>query len=89
MKLIARSVSALVFAGTMLVSTAAFASSAQIAHQAYRGELAGIPGFQRLEQGLNSRKITVDDIIQAAGMEPTPALRSSVRSSLRVIADFN
>lgn len=82
-----RAFSALAFVGTVFASASAFAAPADIANQAYRGELDGIPGYERLELGYNSRSITVDDIITAAGKEPTPALRSSVRSSLRVIAD--
>ena len=89
MKSITRTFSALAFAGTLFASSAAFASPSGLAEQAYRGQIDGIPGYNRLEQGLNSRNITIDDIITAAGKEPTPALRASVRSSLRVIADVN
>ena len=87
MTFITRPVSALAFAGTLFASASAFASPADIAQQAYRGQLDGIPGYQQLEQGYNSRNITVDDIIEAAGKEPTTELRASVRSNLRVIAD--
>ena len=87
MKSFTRAFSALAFAGTLFASASAFAAPADIAEQAYRGQLDGIPGYERLELGYNSRSITVDDIIEAAGKEPTPELRSSVRSSLRVIAD--
>ncbi len=87
MKSFTQTASAFAFVGTLLAASSAFASPADIAQQAYRGELAGIPGYERLELGYNSRSITVDDIITAAGQEPTTALRSSVRSSLRVIAD--
>ncbi len=89
MKPITRVLSALAFAGTVFAATAAFASPVSIAHQAYRGELKGIPGYQQLEQGLNSHTISIDDIIKAAGETPTPELRASVRSSLRTIADLN
>ena len=87
MTVITRTVSAFAFVGTVLAASSAFASPADIAQQAYRGQLDGIPGYQRLEQGYNSRNISIDDIIEAAGKEPTTELRSSVRSSLRVIAD--
>ena len=87
MKSITRAFSAFAFVGTVLAASSAFAAPADIAEQAYRGELDGIPGYERLELGYNSRSITVDDIIEAAGKEPTPELRTSVRSSLRVIAD--
>ncbi len=79
--------SAFAFVGTLLAASSAFASPADIAQQAYRGQLDGIPGYQRLEQGYNSRNISIDDIITAAGKEPTTELRSSVRSNLRAIAD--
>ena len=75
MTLITRAVSAVAFAGTLFASAAAFAAPADVAHQAYRGELPGIPGYQRLELGLNSRNISVDDIIEAAGKEPTCEFR--------------
>ncbi len=89
MTLITRTVSALAFTATLFASASAFATPANLAEQAYRGELDGIPGYERLELGYNSRSITVDDIIEASGQQPTTALRSSVRSSLRAIADVN
>ena len=89
MKSLIRSFSTFAFVGTVFAATAAFASPVDIAEQAYRGELSGIPGYERLEQGYNSRNISVDDIIEAAGQEPTPSLRTSVRASLRIIADVN
>ena len=89
MKSITRSLSALAFGASLFTAASAFAAPADIAEQAYRGELNGIPGYERLELGYNSRNISIDDIIEAAGKEPTPALRTSVRSSLRVIADVN
>ena len=88
MKLLTRTVSALPFTGTLCASAAAFAAPADVAYQAYRGELPGIPGYQRLELGLNSRNISVADIIEAAGKEPTPELRTTVRSNLRTVVDF-
>ena len=87
MKSLTRVFSSFAFVGTVLAASSAFAAPADIAQQAYRGQLEGIPGYERLELGYNSRNITVDDLIEAAGKEPTPELRSSVRSSLRVIAD--
>lgn len=88
MKSITRAFSALAFTGTLFASAAAFAAPVDLAYQAYRGELPGIPGYQRLELGLNSRNISVDDIIEAAGEEATPELQNQVRSSLRVITEF-
>ncbi len=88
MKSITRALSALAFTGTLFASAAAFAAPADIAHQAYRGELPGIPGYQRLNLGLNSRNITINDIIEAAGQEATPELRNQVRSNLRTVTDF-
>ena len=88
MKSFTQTASIFAFVSTLLASAAAIAAPANIAEQAYRGQLNGIPGYERLELGYNARSITVDDIIEAAGKEPTPELRSSVRSSLRVIADI-
>ncbi len=87
MKSFTQTASIFAFIGTLLASAAAIAAPADIAEQAYRGQLKGIPGYERLELGYNSRSITIDDIITAAGKEPTTELRSSVRSSLRAIAD--
>ena len=87
MKSFNRAFSAFAIVGTVFAASSAFASPADIAQQAYRGQLDGIPGYERLELGYNSRSITVDDIIEAAGKEPTTELRASVRSNLRVIAD--
>ena len=89
MKSITRAFSTLAFVGTVFAAGSALAAPVDIAEQAYRGQLDGIPGYERLELGYNSRNISIDDIIEAAGKEPTPALRTSVRSSLRVIADVN
>ena len=89
MKSLTRAFSALAFVGTVLASSAAFAGPVDIANQAYRGELEGIPGYQQLEQGLNSRNITVDDVIEASGEESTPELRSELRNALRAVVDFN
>ena len=88
MKALTPAISAIAFSGTLFAAIAASAAPAEIAHQAYRGELPGIPGYQRLELGLNSRNISINDIIEAAGKEVTPERQSKVRSSLRAVTDF-
>ncbi len=64
-------------------------SSASIAHQAFRGELPGIPGYQRLKLDLNSRNISVDDIIDAAGEDTSLKLKQQVWNSLRTVLGLN
>ena len=56
---------------------------------AHSGQLPGIPGYQRLELDLNSRNISFDDTIKAAGKELIHQMRSQLRSSLRTVVDFN
>jgi hypothetical protein len=74
MKSITRPLAALVFAGTVLASSAAVAATSyagtpfDIATRAYRGQIKGIPGYQSLESGLRSGKITGEDILKAAGI---------------------
>ena len=83
MKSLNRAFSALVFAGTVLASTSAFAATPfDIANRAYRGQLDGISGYQTLSQNLNSGKVTVEDVITAAGETPTAELERSVGSFL-------
>lgn len=88
MKSLTPALSAIAFSGTLFATIAASAAPANIAHQAYRGELPGIPGYQRLELGLNARNISVNDIIEAAGKEATPELQTQVRSNLRTVTNF-
>ncbi len=88
MKALTYALSAVAFSGTLFATIAASAAPASIAHQAYRGELPGIPGYQQLELGLNSRNISVNDIIEAAGEDVTPELHSQVRSNLRTVTNF-
>ena len=83
MKSITRAFSALLFTGTLLASASAFAATPfDIATRAYRGQLDGISGYQSLSQDLNSGKVTVEDILNAAGEAPTPELERSVASFL-------
>lgn len=90
MKLITRAIFTLVFAGTLIVSAAAFAATPfDIATRAYRGQLEGIPGYQTLLQDLTSGKVTAKDIIVASGETPTPELESSIKSFLRAFNNNN
>ena len=83
MQSISRAFSAFAVVGTLLASSSAFAATPfEIANQAYRGQLDGIRGYQTLSQNLNSGKVSVEDIITAAGETPTPELERSVGSFL-------
>ena len=84
MKSITRAFSAFAIVGTVLASSSAFAATPfDIATRAYRGQLDGISGYQTLSQDLNSGKVTVEDILNAAGETPTPELERSVGSFLQ------
>lgn len=86
MKPITRAFSTLVFTGTLLASASAFAATPfDIATRAYRGQINGISGYQTLSQDLNSGKVTVEDILTAAGETPTPELEHSVGNFLQNI----
>lgn len=84
MKSITRTFSALAFAGTLLASSAALASTPfNAATQAYRGELNGIPGYEVLRSGLRSGLISGEDILEAAGLESNARDANFVESALR------
>lgn len=65
-----------------LSSSASATSPNDIASQAYRGQLKGIGGYQQLILDLNSGRITVTDVIKAAGETPTPELERHVQTFL-------
>ncbi len=84
MRSITRAFSALIFTGTLLASASALAATPfDIATRAYRGQIDGINGYQSLTQNLNSGKVSVEDILTAAGETPTPELERSVGSFLK------
>ena len=83
MKSLNHAFSALLFAGTLLATSSAFAATPfDIATRAQRGQLDGINGYQTLTQDLSSGKVTVEDVITAAGETSTPELERSVGSFL-------
>lgn len=83
MKSLTRAFSAFAVVGTVLASSSAFAATPfEIASKAHRGELDGIRGYQTLQLHLDSGKVSVEDIIEAAGATPTPELERSVGSFL-------
>ena len=50
-----------------------------IAVMANRGQIKGIPGYDTLHMHLMLNKITAEEIIEAAGYEPTAQLTRDVR----------
>lgn len=90
MKSITRTVSALVFAGTVLASSAAWAglpsrvgTPFDVANRAYRGQLDGIPGYASLRSSLRSGKISGEAILQAAGVDVNSRDANLVEAFLR------
>ena len=89
MKLINRTVSAIVFSATLLASTSAFAlTPAQVASQAYRGQIDGIDGYQSLQVQLRSGRVTGEDILEAAGLEANASDADLVESFLNPGNDY-
>jgi hypothetical protein len=66
-------------------SVLAAASPASIASQAYRGQLRGIAGYNQLQTSLSSGRVTVKNLIKAAGETPTPQLERDVNT---FVADY-
>lgn len=83
MQLVTRTVSAIAFTATLFASTAAFAlTPAQVASQAYRGEIDGISSYQALQNGVRSGRISGEDILEAAGAEVNSVDANLVESFL-------
>ena len=84
MTIITRTVSALAFSATLLASTSAFALPPfQAASQAYRGQLEGISGYQSLQADIKGRRVTGEDILEAAGLEVNASDAHFVETILR------
>ena len=84
MTFITRAASAIAFSATLFASTAAFAlTPAQVASQAYRGEIDGISSYQALQNGVRSGRISGEDILEAAGAEVNSVDANLVESFLR------
>ncbi|NJN31215.1 MAG: hypothetical protein HC824_12885 [Synechococcales cyanobacterium RM1_1_8] len=74
---------AVVFTGTVLAPSAAVAATPfSAAIQAERGQLDGIPGYQRLQSALHSGSISGEDILKAAGLEVNASDANFVESIL-------
>ena len=88
MKLITRTISALVLSAAVLSPVAALAATPfDIATRAYRGQLEGIEGYQSLEQDLLSGQVSSADVIRAAGETPNPQLEREVSSFLNSLSN--
>lgn len=80
MQVITRAFSAIAVTTILGLTGSVFAATpAQIASQAYRGQLKGISGYQQLELNLSSGRITAKDVIQAAGETPSTTLERQVQ----------
>ena len=87
MKLITRTVSAIAFTATLFASASAFALTPfDAAILAQRGQLEGISSYQSLQSDIQGRRISGEDILEAAGLE---ANRSDALFVESVIRDNN
>ena len=83
MTFITRAASAIAFSATLFASTAAFAlTPAQVASQAYRGEIDGISSYQSLTRQVRSGRVTGEEILEAAGADVNAADAVAVESFL-------
>ena len=80
-----RIASALAFSATLLASSAsAFALTPfDAATLAYRGQLPSISGYESLQSDIQSRRVTGEDILEAAGLEANHSDARFVESILR------
>ena len=89
MTLVTRAASAIAFSATLFASTAAFAlTPAQVASQAYRGQLDGISGYESLSRQVRSGQVTGEEILQAAGEDVNVADARAVENFLNPGNDF-
>ncbi len=87
MTFITRTASAFAVLGSVFVSTTALALTPfNAATLAYRGQLEGIPSYQVLQADLQGRRVTGEDILEAAGLEVN---RSDARFIESVLRDNN
>ena len=64
----------------LTTSVLAAASPESIASQAYRGQLKGISGYNQISVSLSSGRVTIKDLIKAAGETPNPQLERDVKT---------
>lgn len=84
MKLITRTASAIAFSATLFASASAFALTPfDAATLAYRGQLDGISSYQSLQSDIQGRRVTGEDILEAAGLEANRSDARFVESILR------
>ena len=84
MTIITRTASALAFTATLLASTSAFALTPfDAAILAQRGQLEGISGYQSLQSDIQGRRISGEDILEAAGLEANRSDGLFVESVIR------
>ena len=87
MTFITRTASAVAFTATLFASASAFALTPfDAATLAQRGQLQGIPGYESLQSDIQGRRITGEDILEAAGLE---ANRSDARFVESILRDNN
>ena len=88
MKLFTRAISAVAFSATLFASASAFAlTPAQVAGQAYRGQIDGISSYQALQSQVRSGRITGEDILEAAGADVNSIDANLVESFLNPGSD--
>ena len=84
MTFITRTASALAFSATLFASASAFALTPfDAATLAYRGQLQGISGYEALQSDIQSRRVSGEDILEAAGLEANRSDALFVESILR------
>ena len=90
MKLITRAASAVAFSATLFASASAFALTPfDAATLAQRGQLEGISSYEALQSDIQGRRVTGEDILEAAGLEANSSDARFVESVLRDRSDRN
>lgn len=85
MTFITRAASAVAFSATLFASASAFALTPfDAATLAYRGQLEGISSYEALQSDIQGRRVTGEDILEAAGLE---ANRSDARFVESIVRD--